>query len=235
MPTTEKTKGIILKISDTPGKDKLLHILTESGLFTAFITPKRSAGKKSYTFDLFTLGEFILYKTDSGNYLVNSITPQEYFYNLRNDIVKLSAAGYFASLVRHVASYGDIDYKLVFDIFIGSLKALANGADVKAIKPVYEIKMVQLLGFTPCLEADRKSSTYFFDPEDGRLYAEAVRGGIAIPRSVALSIYKIINSPADTLFDVCEADDKLYNTAQQYLLYHTEREFDTLRFLNGVI
>ena len=83
MPTTIKIKGIILKISDTPGKDKLLHILTDSSFITAFVTPKRSAGKKNYTFDLFTYGEFVLYVTGSGNYLVNSITPQNGFYGLR--------------------------------------------------------------------------------------------------------------------------------------------------------
>ena len=31
MASTLKTKGIILKMKDTPGKDKLLYILTEKG------------------------------------------------------------------------------------------------------------------------------------------------------------------------------------------------------------
>lgn len=235
MPTVIKKKGIIIKISDTPGKDKLLHIITETGLITAFVTPKRNLGKKSYTFDLFTFAEFVLYETASGNLLVNSITPEDHFYDLRNDIVCLSAASYFSVLISHASKYADMDYKSLFVIFLSSLLALINGIPVKSVKPIFEIKLSQLLGFTPSLEADRKSNIYYFDLNDGRLYSNQISGGICIPRTVALSIYKILNCKVDSLYDYYDVDDKLYNVAEQYIIYHTECNFDVLKFLNGVI
>jgi len=237
MSKTIKIHGIILKISDTPGKDKLLHILTENGFITAFSTPKRNAGKKSYTYDLFTNAEIMLYQTDKGNYLVNSITPIEHFYNLREDITTLAAAGYFASLARHASVDADMDFKTLYNLIVNALFALSNGQAVKTVKPEFEIKIVQLMGFTPCLEADKKSSTYYFDPDDGRLYANEVTAGIYIPREVALSIYKIITSSVEELFlnKENEYTNILYSTAERYLLYHTEQDFDALNFLNGVI
>lgn len=238
MPSTMKTNGIILKIKDTPGKDKLLHILTEIGPITAFITPKRSAGKKSYTFDLFTYGEIVLYQTDAGNYLVNSITPSEHFYSLREDIVKLSAAGYFSALALHASADEDIECNQLLLLLITSLNKLLSGADVKKVKPAFEFKITQMLGFTPCLEADKKSLTYYFDFDDGRLYSSYTEKCVQVSRAAILCIYKILSSDTEKVFDftVDENDtDTLYNIAQRYLIYHTEREFDSLNFLNGVI
>ena len=59
MASTSKIKGVILKITDTPGKDKLITVLTSGGILKAFMTPKRTAGKKSHTVDLFTYGEIV--------------------------------------------------------------------------------------------------------------------------------------------------------------------------------
>lgn len=237
MPTTVKIKGIILKISDTPGKDRLLHILTDSSFITAFVTPKRSAGKKSYTFDLFTYGEFVLYVTGSGNYLVNSITPLNSFYGLRNDIACLSAAGYFAELAKYVSSDADCDYKCLMSLVLEAFGRLADGCDIKTIKPVFEFKAAQLLGFTPCLEAEKKAQVYCFDLNDGRLHINNIHAGIMISRKAVYDIYRILSaSPADAyeciLAENCEI---IYNLAQQYIIYHTERDFASLRFLNGVI
>ena len=239
MPTTTKIKGIILKISDTPGKDKLLHILTDSAYITAFMTPKRSAGKKSYTVDIFTYGEFVLYVTDKGNNLVNAVTPIEYFYGLRNDISRLSVSGYFAELAKYVSSDADCDYSCLMRLFLKAIRLLSDGVNFKLVKPVFEFKAAQLLGFTPCLEAEKKAGTYYFDLEDGRLYTTAKTGGIMLPRSTVYSIYKILSSDPDSAFSFMPQDDAqadaMYSVAQQYILYHTERDFSSLKFLNGVI
>lgn len=238
MPTTVKTNGIIIRIKDTPGKDKLLTLLTETGLVTAFITPKRNAGKKSYTFDLFTYGEIVLYKTDSGNYLVNSITPTEVFYSLREDIVRLSAASYLANLAVHAAADEETDSGQLLSFLLSAVSRLSKGGNVKKIKPVFELKITQALGFSPCLEADRKSLSYYFDIDDGRLYASDSSKGVLVSRDLILCIYKILNAEAEKAFEFTVSDeeiDLLYAVTQQYLLYHLERSFDSLEFLNGVL
>lgn len=238
MPLTFKTKGIILKINDTPSKDKLVYILCSDGLIKAFMTPKRSAGKKSYTVDIFSYGEIVLYQTDSGNYLVNSITPEEFFYGIRNDIASLYAAGYFAALSIHISQDADSDSVQLLKLLYKSLMLLSSDQNVKKIKSAFEIKAVQLLGFTPCLEADKKSVEYYFDLDDGRLYHQHKQNCIYVPRSVVAVMYNIINSDALDVFDFELSEQEIdifYNISQQYIIYHTERNFDTLNYLNGVI
>ena len=170
MSETIKTKGIILKISDTPGKDKLIRMLTSSGVISAFMTFKKNAGKKSYIIDIFTYAEFILFKTDSGNYLVNSATPIEHFYSLRNDVVKIACAGYFSSLIINSASSPDADHTYIFSLMYDSLMFLSKESYIKFIKAVFELKLSAIIGVEPCLVADLKSHEYYFDLEDMSLY-----------------------------------------------------------------
>ncbi len=236
MSKTIKTKGIILKISDTPGKDKLLKILTETGVISAFMTFKKSAGKKSFTVDLFTLGEIILYQTDQGNFIVNSITPEETFYKLREDITKLSAAYYFSSLILNSAREPDVDGKLLTSLFTNALLCLVNGEPIQKIKPVFELKFTQILGIEPCLLAEKKSTEYYFALEDGRLYTENKRNCVYIKRTTVLAIYNILNSNPDTAYCIeCEDVDTLYKVSENYIMYHTEYVPDSLEFLKGVM
>ena len=236
MASTSKIKGVILKITDTPGKDKLITVLTERGVFKAFMTPKRTAGKKSHTVDLFTYGEIVYFTTDSGNNLINSITPEEYFFGIREDITRLYAAGYFSSLALHTAEDAETDMPRLMQLVCTSFSMLSKGANVKDIKPAFEFYIAELLGFTPSLEASVKSTSYYFSIPDGLLYVNPVPNSVLVSRNVVMAIYKIIMcAPDKALSVVCDEKDDLYHLAQQYILYHTERNFDTLKYLNGVI
>lgn len=237
MPSIKKLNGIILKIGDTPGKDKLLHVLTRSGFITAFAAPKRNAGKKNFTYDIFNYCEFVLYETGGGNYLVNSVTPVEYFYPLRQDMKRFACAGYLAQLAKYVSGDAYCDFETLTDTFLSALSLLADGADVQMIKAVFELTAAKLLGFTPCLEAERKSDVYRFALDDGRLYDHDVESSVTLPRGAVLVIYKILNADGPSAFEVSLGDykDAVCSAAQQYILYHAERGFSALDFLNGVL
>ncbi len=236
MASTLKTKGIILKMKDTPGKDKLVYFLTEKGLVKAFMTPKRMAGKKSFTVDLFSYGEIVYFETDSGNNLVNSVTPEEYFYGIRENISSFYGAGYFASLALYTLQDAETDTVSLLNLILTSFDRLSKGEDVKSVKPVFELIISKLLGIFPCLEAQTKSNNYYFAFDDGRLHLNAVAGSIFVSRNVIMAVYRIINSSIKDAFDVkCENEDMLYRLSEQYILYHTEYNFDTLKYLNGVI
>lgn len=236
MAKTVKIKGTILKITDTSGKDKLLRILTPAGLLSAFMTFKKSAGKKSFTTDVFTYGEFVLFETDNGNYLVNTFVPEEYFYHLRTDIVALAAAAYFSSLVINSAQEPDLNYENLSALFIFGLNKLASGIDVRCVKPVFEFKLTQLLGFEPCLEAETKSHNYYFDLNDGRLYLSDVRSGFFVSRNTVLQVYNVLHTNPAAAYDIIkEENSELYSLAESYMLFHIERSFDSLEFLKGVL
>lgn len=236
MAQTSRIKGIILKITDTPGKDKLLHVLTEQGIVRAFMTPKKNAGKKSYTVDLFSYCEIVIFTTDGGNNLVNSVVPEEYFYKIREDIARLYAAGYFASLALYTAQDAETDTSSLMELVYESFMKLSDGVPVNDIKPVFEFVVARLLGITPCLEAEQKSTAYYFSIDDGRLYLSHVPNSVYVTRKVVMSVYKVINSTVKQALEVKSEDvESFYKLAEQYILYHTDHNFENLKYLNGVI
>jgi len=236
MSETIKTKGIILKIKDTPGKDKLVIILTQTGVISAFMTVKRNAGKKNYIVDIFTYAEFILFKTDRGNFLVNSATPIEYFYPLRNDVAKIACAGYFSSLIINSASSPDADHTYILSLLHDSLQFLSEQNDVRFAKSVFELKMSMIIGVEPCLIADKKAHEYFFDMEDGRLHINQVRNSVRVKRDTIVLVYKILKDSHTEAFLHAVADaDELYYVTENYIMYHTEGSVGALEFLKGVI
>ena len=236
MAKTIKIKGTIIKITDTPGKDKLIRILSPVGLVSAFITLKKNAGKKSFTVDVFTYGEFILFETDKGNFLVNSFTPEDYFYNLRTDIVALSAAAYFSALVVSASQEPDLDYSYLSRLFVSALSELSSGRNVKCVKPVFEFKLAKLLGYEPCLEAEKKALNYYFDLNDGRLYLCDNRTSVYVSRDTVLLVYGVINSNPDDSYALAgDFNQEFYLLAENYILFHIERTFDSLEFLKGVL
>ncbi len=235
MSETIKTKGIILKISDTPGKDKLIRMLTGSGVISAFMTIKKNAGKKSYIVDIFTYAEFVLFKTDSGNYLVNSATPIEHFYSLRNDVGKIACAGYFSSLIINSASSPDADHTYILSLMHDSLMFLSKENNIKFIKAVFELKLSAVIGVEPCLIADVKAHEYYFNLEDGRLHINQVRNGILVQRTTVLSVYNILHKKHTEVFLHPVDDEGLYYLAEHYIMYHTEGSVGALEFFRGVI
>lgn len=233
---TIKTTGIILKISDTPSKDKLVKFITPLGVLSAFMTPKRNAGKKNYTTDLFMFGEIVFFKTDSGNLLLNSFVPMEHFYKIREDITSLATASYFSSLVLNLANDIDLDYSLLLKLIYNSFSSIVDKVDLKIIKAVFELKYAQFMGVEPCLMADEKAEKYYFDLQDGRLYLQEQARSVFVRRSTVLSVYKILKLSVDdtALFDF-EEDLALFNLCESYILFHIDKQLDTLEFLKGVI
>ena len=236
MATTIKTMGLILKMSDTPSKDKLLKILTPSGLISAFMKIKRTAGKTSYIADLFTYGEFVLFNTDKGNYLVNSFTPEEHFYSIREDITRFAAAGYFCSFANVYSEQPDINYSDALKLMLASLYSLTSDKDVKTIKSIFELKSCQLLGVEPCLEAEQKAVEYHFDLQDGRLYNYEIKNGYYVTRQAVLSMYNVLRASVETAFDMeFYQPEYIYSITENYLLYQIEKVPDSLEFLKGVL
>ena len=92
---TCKLKGILLRISSTAGDERVLSILTErQGCISVFAKPSRKI-----QYDQFYYGEWVLYQTGRGNYLLNGFSPEELFHPLRERVDHTFLAGYFAQLV----------------------------------------------------------------------------------------------------------------------------------------
>jgi DNA repair protein RecO (recombination protein O) len=99
-----KTQGIVLKYTNLGEADKILTILTRSkGKIKAVAKgsrkPKSSLLASS---ELFAFSEFVLYK-GSNLYHISQAETRETFYNLRNDLLRLSYGVFFVEMADSVS------------------------------------------------------------------------------------------------------------------------------------
>ena len=171
-----------------------------------------------------------------GGFVAEDVTGPQTFSEIREDIARLYAAGYFASLALYTAQDAETDTSLLMELVYESFMKLSDGVPVNDIKPVFEFVVARLLGITPCLEAEQKSTAYYFSIDDGRLYLSPVPNSVYVTRKVVMSVYKVITSTVKQALEVKSEDvESFYKLAEQYILYHTDHNFENLKYLNGVI
>ena len=91
------TDGLILKEHNIGEKDKLVTVLTRhNGLVRAFVRGAKSVNnRKNSSTGMFCFSKLCLYKTKE-SYIIDEAEPIELFFELRNDLEKLSLAQYFS-------------------------------------------------------------------------------------------------------------------------------------------
>ena len=172
---TVKTKGVILKISETVHENRLLFILTEDrGRIQVFDNRYKSGGKKRSTLDLYTYCEFVLYE-NNGKYTLNGVSLIENFYALRNQLSAATLAGYFAQLCLFATQEENGNQEgCLCSLMLNSLYLLCNKADqIHKVKAVFEWKMIGYLGFAPSMHGCEHISYdegVLLSVEDGGLY-----------------------------------------------------------------
>ena len=239
---TVKTKGVILKISQTVHENRLLFILTEDrGRIQVFDNRYKSGGKKQSALDLYTYCEFVLYENQN-KYTLNSATVIDNFFGLRNDLSAAALAGYFSQLCLFATqdtSSGQKDE--LCSLMLNSLYVLCHRSkEINKVKAVFEWKIIQALGFTPTLESCGHISFddgVLLSVEDGGLYCPTCvpTAGRAPAFSVSAAQIKaigyILEQKPSKAFSFKLPDRSMIeigNIAEAYLQYHSAEHFSAL-------
>ena len=103
-----KTDGLVIKEQNTGESDRLITILTRNnGLIRAFVRGAKNIKSKNLSStQLLCYSNFTFYKKKE-SYIVDSAEPIEVFFDLRNDIEKLSLALYFAQVAGELSPQDD--------------------------------------------------------------------------------------------------------------------------------
>lgn len=238
---TIKTKGVILKISETVHENRLLFILTEDrGRIQVFDNRYRSGGKKRSALDLYTYCEFVLYENQS-KYTFNSASVLENFFELRKNLAAASLAGYFSQLCLFSTQDASSFQSELCSLMLNSLYLLCRDAQhIHKIKTVFEWKTAHYLGFTPSLEGCTHLSfdeSVLLSLEDGGLYcsqcvptqknAPAFTVSAAQVKAIA---YILEQSPGKAFsFRLGESSMlELGRISEEYLQYHCAQRFSAL-------
>ncbi len=240
------TDGLILKEQNIGEKDKLVTVLTRhNGLVRAFVRGAKSVNnRKNSSTGMFCFSKLCLYKTKE-SYIIDEAEPIELFFELRNDLEKLSLAQYFSELIITLVQEDDPaeDY---LRLILNSLYFLAKGKmPIEQVKAITELRLMCIAGYMPNLVAcDRcgeyETDTMYFDVEDGFLYCEnCMSDSMLFPLDIGLikALRHIAFSDFEKIYSFKMEEyaitDLSYIT-EKYLLSKLQRNFKTLDFYKEI-
>ena len=165
---TRKVKGILLRIGQTVHDERVLTVLTEQmGCISVFAKVSR----KKTQYDQFYYGEWVLYETASGNYLLNSFSLEEPFHELKERMENTFLASYLSQLVLHFCKGEPQETGVLLSLLLNGLYLLGRGKEPLQVKAVFELKTMQLMGYCPAI-APCEHGGGWFSLEDGSLLCD---------------------------------------------------------------
>lgn len=236
------TYGIVIKAINIGERDKLLTIITSDyGKISVYAKGANSLKSKlASSSNLFAYSKLVLFNNRS-KYSLDNTELIEIFYNLRNDIKKLSLAQYFAELMG-VLAVENTNCKELLSFFLNTLYLLTTkDKHLNLIKSVFELKALSYAGYMPDLEGCHNcdaNENLFFCIKDGFLLCGQCNNGLPLEcvslSNGILSAMKYILSSMDGKVFSFTLDEESLNLmsiiVEKYLLLQLEHKFSTLDF-----
>lgn len=150
----QKTRAFVIKTQDYRETSLLASFYTpDFGKVRAVVKGGRD-GRFKYgsTLEPFSLNDIVVYRRRFGDlHLVTSVELVERYEGLRRDLERLGIAAYFMELVDQMTDTG-LSNPDVFERIGEALALLEAGCDPGRAARIFEIRLMQHLGFMPYLE-----------------------------------------------------------------------------------
>ena len=234
------TRGLVLRTTEYKETDRILTILTvHDGLLSVKARGVRSnRSKLKGACQLLTYAEFTI-SDARGFTAITEATAIEMFPELRNDLLLLSLASYFAQLAE-VLSQEDASSPALLSLILNALYALSKlKKPPRLVKAATELRLAAIAGYMPelsgCCVCGREDPDRF-SIADGCRASDGVRMPLS-PASLAAMRY-IVSCPDKKLFSFTltgAAEKELCDAAESYLLTQLERSFYTLDFYKSLL
>lgn len=200
-----KTSGVVIRRTKVKDNDLMLTIFTKDlGVIRASARGARGfKNKLSAGTALFAYSEFLLYPGKEV-YKVNSCELLESFYSLTSNIERLAFATYIADLTGYVIQE-EAETERLLSLFLNTFYLFARwGGELRTVKCVYELKLLEFLGFAPCVTecvACGNEETSFFSPAEGGALCADCRKELSSGRAIS-------DSCLSAMRHVLSSDDK---------------------------
>lgn len=240
-----RTHGIVVGEVDTGEADKILTIFTKKhGKIQAAVKDaKRPKSNLMACSQFLVFSDFIFFK-GKDLYRINSCEIVEPFYNIRNDIQKLTYATHAAEIIKEVVREELPSFRTL-QLFLNTLFALSETEkSPDLIIRAFELRLMALIGYKPQVDAcseceESKVCTHFSFRKSGLVCSECgeKEGAISISSGAVRALRYIIKSDLRKLFsfEVNETVLKeLKIISEIYLREKLEKEFKTLKFLEKI-
>ena len=244
----EVVTGMVLSAMPIGEYDKRLVILTkERGRISAFAKGARKANSSLLACSQpFSFGTFMLYQGRS-SYTVNSAEIQNYFEDLRKDLVKVTYGMYFCELAAFL-TYENLEATGILKLLYQSLRALEHKKiPDELIRYIFEIKALDMNGETPhvfaCVKCGKKTEEkekYIrgFSSKMGGLVCKLCEGMaqdlLHLSEAAVYTLQYIVSSPVEKLYTFLLKDgclEEVKQVASQYMACYANGTFHSLEML----
>ena len=242
-----KSGGIVLKEVNTGEADKVVTILTKAyGKISGYAKgARRTKSPLAAGTQFLCYSDFVMFKGKE-LYSISNCDIIEAFYEIRNDIVKLTYSAHIADIVNDVIQEEQPAGR-VMQLFLNTLHMLAKtDKSPELIIRIFELRFLSILGYAPyvkgCIEcgSNEPVNVSFNFSKCGIVCQKCLPGGsnsIRISAGTARTLYHIIHAPIKELFSFnvsSDVLDELGKISKRYLKDRLEKDYTKLDFLKGI-
>lgn len=149
------TQAIVLKVFDIRETSKIAVFFTKDhGKVSGVLKGIRKDPKKfGSSLERFSINDIVYYPyRNSDIHLVSQCDMRSFFYPIRQDLKKSTAATYASELV-NLMMPTEMENKKIYNLMIQFLKELQGCNDIDQLIRLFQIKMLYFSGFRPHLDA----------------------------------------------------------------------------------
>ncbi|MDP4092644.1 MAG: DNA repair protein RecO [Bacillota bacterium] len=238
------TKGIVIREVSTGEADKIVTIFSRySGKMTGFAKgAKRPKGALAAGTQLLCYSDFVMYK-GKDMYNIQSSEVIEPFYEIRNDIEKLTYAAHFVDIINDIILENQPAAK-VLQLFLNTLHMLSKTDRTPGLLArIFELRVLSLIGYAPyvkgCMECGSSDlDIYSFSfRKCGCLCSKCCSKdeyAMKLAPGTYMALNHIIYAPLKELFNFSVSQEVLYELeklSRRYLKDRLEKDYNKLDFL----
>jgi DNA repair protein RecO (recombination protein O) len=241
-----KTKGIVIREVNTGEADKIITVFSKSRGRISVLAKgaRRPRSNNSAGAQLLSYCDYVLF-SGRDMYTMNSSEVLEAFYEIRNDMVRLTYAAHLMDIVNDIIQEEQPASRLL-QLLLNSLHMLAKtDKPPELIARIFELRSLSIMGYAPytkgciiCGSEALEGCSFSFSKcgficgrESCR---EADRFAPELSPGAARAIRHIVQSKMDSLFSFGLSQsvlDELGGISRRYVRERLERAYTKLDFL----
>lgn len=173
------TEALVLRVMDHRETSRLAFFFTRKcgkviGVLKGIRKDPRKFGS---SVDKFSVNDIVFYQyRNSDIHLVSQCDMKEFFYDIRQDERKITAAEYAAELVNKIMPIEERS-PAVYDLLIDYLRALGGTQDMGRMVRMFQVKILALSGFRPHIDSCVRCG----QDVKGHARFSLMRGGLLCP------------------------------------------------------
>lgn len=242
-----RTNGVVIKEVNTGEADKIITILTKGqGKISAFAKSARRPKSSLIAGSQFLCySDFVLFK-GKDMFSINSSDVIESFYEIRNDIFKLTYSAHMVDIISDVIQENQPAGK-VLQLFLNTLHMLAKtDKSPELLTRIFEIRLLSILGYAPYVSAcincskEENEDLMFSFRRCGLICSACIPQdpyAVKILPGTAKALQHMVHSKMQNLFSFNLSQDVLNELARiskRYLKDRLERDYNKLDFLKSL-